>query len=74
MAGPLGDAAQKVHKAHKAYEAAKAAKDVGKMKAAMLEARKGVDLPYDSRQMRTELERRYGAANVTSTTVPQKPI
>ena len=68
-----GDAARKVHQAEKAYQAAKAAKNTEKMKAAMDQARSGVDLPYDSRQIRAELEKRYGEENITSTTVPRKP-
>ncbi|WP_240033540.1 HNH endonuclease [Neisseria lactamica] len=68
-----GDAARKVHQAEKAYQAAKAAKNTEKMKAAIDQARSGVDLPYDSRQIRAELEKRYGAENITSTTVPRKP-
>ena len=66
----VGDGAKKVHDAHKAYEAAKAVKDVEKMKAAMNDAVKGSDLPYNSQQIRTELEKRYNAGNVVSTTVP----
>ncbi|MCQ9327771.1 HNH endonuclease, partial [Neisseria dentiae] len=69
-----GDSAKKIHQAQKTYEAAKAAKDVGKMKAAMNEARKGADLPYDSRRIRVDLERRYGAENVRSTTVSKNPV
>ena len=68
-----GDAARKVHQAEKAYQAVKAAKNTEKMKAAIDQARSGVDLPYDSRQIRAELEKRYGAENITSTTVPRKP-
>ena len=69
-----GDAARKVHQAEKAYQAAKAAKNTEKMKAAIDQARSGVDLPYDSRQIRAELEKRYGAENIVSTTIPKKPV
>ena len=68
-----GDALQKVHQAEKAYEAAKAAGNTQKMVEAMHDARRSADLPYEPQKIRTELEKRYGAENITSTTVPRKP-
>ena len=68
-----GDALKKVHQAEKAYEAAKAAGNTQKMVEAMQDARKGADLPYEPQKIRTELEKRYEAENITSTTAPRKP-
>ncbi|WP_301884275.1 VENN motif pre-toxin domain-containing protein [Neisseria uirgultaei] len=68
-----GDALKKVHQAEKAYKAAKAAGNTQKMVEAIQDARKGADLPYEPQKIRTELEKRYGAENITSTTAPRKP-
>ncbi|WP_421522853.1 HNH endonuclease [Neisseria yangbaofengii] len=68
-----GDALKRVHQAEKAYEAAKTAGNTQKMVEAIQDARKGADLPYEPQKIRTELEKRYGAENITSTTVPSKP-
>ena len=73
------NAAETVEAALNAAAVAKAAKlaKTGAGKAAVSEdfsdayhVRAGLDAPYDSRNIRVELERKYGAENVTSSTVP----